>query len=199
MKKTHNVIGTTLVLLGIMLLSSCGTQSESNVALNPPTTPGLNVLAGSSKPGDYEALMLAKINYLRRKGYNCQEVAYEAAADLVWNVKLSGAAKSHVKDILTMQSEGKVDLSKEAPPHTGSDDKYVDSRVTSQGYEFNTIAENLAGSANGSIAMHATYLRWLASTEGHCEVLVRNDLTEIGLYFEDGVWAAVLGSPKNSQ
>ena len=199
MKKIHSLLSIGLMLLGIVLLSSCSTQSESTIKLDSLTTPGLNVLAGSSKPGDYEALMLAKINYLRKKGHSCQNVAFEATADLIWNKKLSGAAKSHVKDIISMTSKGELDLSKMAPPHEGSDGYKVNTRVTNQGYEFNTVAENLASSANGSLAMHATYLSWLASTEGHCEVLVRDDLTEIGLYFEDGIWAAVLGSPKSSR
>lgn len=196
METFKNIFKTSLVVLLALILGACSTESKLTIEGNRTSATGLAILSGSEKPGDFEALMMAKINYLRKKGHICHDQAFEPSDDLVWNVHLSGAAKSHVKDLLSMDADGTIDIRSGTPPHLGSDDKNVAYRVTNQGYEFNTIAENLASTANGAMAMHATYLSWLASKDGHCEVLVRDDLTEVGLYYEDGVWAAVFGSPK---
>ena len=186
------VISLVLVVL-VLFLTACGEVSATNDASTSST---LEALEGSSAPSEVEAQLLEKINTIRQSGQSCRDTFYVSSDVLVWNKALAGAAKTHVKDVLAMAIEGKIDIRNQAPPHEGSDGLKVASRATSQGYVFRTIAENLASSSDTNPNIEKVIVSWLASTKGHCEALVLSELEDIGLYVEDGVWAAVFGTPR---
>lgn len=184
------------VLLSVLFLAACGelpVEGQPGVSVERPN---LESLAGNNAPTQTEKELLQQINTIRQQGQSCQETFYESSDAFVWNTALAGAAKTHVKDVLAMAAAGTINVRTHAPPHVGSDGLRVDSRAKSQGYEFRTIAENLASSSNASPNTEKVLNSWLASTKGHCEVLVRGELKDVGLYFENGVWAAVFGNPR---
>lgn len=185
-----------LLCLAVLFLAACGelpVEGEPGVSVQKPN---LESLAGNSTPSQTEKELLQQINTLRQQGQSCQNVFYESSDALVWNTALAGAAKTHVKDVLAMAAAGTINVRTQAPPHVGSDGLRVDSRAKSQGYEFKTIAENLASSSNSSPNTDKVVASWVSSTRGHCEVLVRKELIDVGVYFENGVWAAVFGNPR---
>ena len=185
-----------VLLIVVLFLTACSELPIENQSGTPITKPTLESLAGNSTPSETEKYLLQKINTLRQNGQNCQGKFYENSNTLIWNTALSGAAKTHVKDVLASHAQGVINIRAQAPPHIGSDGKRVDSRAKNQGYVFNTIAENLASSSNASPNTDKVLISWLGSTQGHCEVLVHKDLEDIGLYFENGVWAAVFGDSR---
>ena len=182
-------------LLLLVFVTACGELPDSQLANNPVNKPTLEALAGSSTPSDIEAELLEKINAIRTQGHACRGDFYASSDALVWNAALAGAAKTHVKDVLEMHAQGKIDVRSFAPPHIGSNGLRVDSRAKSQGYAYKTIAENLASASNASPNVDKVLESWLVSSKGHCEVLVLAELEDIGLYFENGVWTAVFGTP----
>lgn len=184
-------------ILGVVVfLTACGELPVEGQGTGPIGKPTLGALSGNSTPSQIEKELLQHMNDLRQIGQSCQGKFYASSDAFVWNTALAGAAKTHVKDILGLHAQGNINIRTHAPPHTGSDGKRVDNRAKEQGYSFSTIAENLASSSNASPNTTKVLASWLSSTKGHCEVLVRSDLRDIGLYFEDGVWAAVFGSPR---
>lgn len=186
----------TILLISVLFLTACGELPDNGNVGNPVAKPTLESLAGNNTPSQTERYLLDKINSIRQKGQSCQGKFYAASAPLEWNIALAGAAKTHVKDVLNQYAQGIIDVRKAAPPHVGSDGKRVDDRAKNQGYVFDTIAENLASGSNASPNTDKVLESWLSSTRGHCEVLVRDNLLDIGLYFENGVWAAVFGDPR---
>lgn len=184
------------LLVSVLFLTACGELPVDGPVGNPVAKPTLGALAGNNTPSQIEKDLLQRINTLRQTGQSCQGKFYASSDSFVWSTALAGAAKTHVKDVLELHAQGSINVRTHAPPHMGSDGLRVDSRATSQGYTFSTIAENLASSSNASPNTEKVVASWLSSTKGHCEVLVRGDLEDIGLYFEDGVWAAVFGSPR---
>ena len=186
----------TLLMASVLFLAACGEiPVEGEPGVSTPT-PTLESLAGNNSPTQTEKELLQQINTLRRQGQSCRGTFYESSDVLVWNTALAGAAKTHVKDVLAMSAAGTINVRTQAPPHVGSDGLRVDSRASNQGYVFRTIAENLASSSNASPNTDKVISSWLSSTRGHCEVLVRSELKDVGIYFENGVWAAVFGNPR---
>lgn len=186
----------TVLLVSVLFLTACSDLPVDGQPSIPVAKPTLESLAGNSTPSETENYLLQEINTLRQNSQSCQGKFYASSDSLEWNTALAGAAKTHVKDVLALHAQGTINVRIQAPPHVGSDGQRVDSRAQSQGYTFNTIAENLASSSNASPNTDKVLVSWLASTSGHCEVLVRGDLEDVGLYFEDGVWAAVFGDPR---
>ena len=185
-----------LLLISVLFLTACGELPTDSQIGNPVGKATLGALSGNNTPSQTEEDLLQRINKIRQTGQSCQGKFYASSDAVIWNIELAGAAKTHVKDVLGLHAQGNINIRTQAPPHIGSDGKRVDSRAKNQGYTFNTIAENLASSSNASPNTDKVVASWLSSTRGHCEVLVRSDLKDVGLYFENGVWAAVFGSPR---
>jgi uncharacterized protein YkwD len=182
----------SIIILGLMvLLGGCG---QSDLELTPPNK--VTPASGDVLPGTLELLMLTGINHLRSSGLTCQNTYYPPAETLSWNMMLSGASKTHVKNLLLRQSQGEFDLSHSAPPHTDAEGNRVNDRVTAQGYDFSLVGENLASVSDGSASVLEVIASWKASLLGHCEALMLGEFEEVGLYFEGGIWAAVFAKPR---
>ena len=172
---------TTLALLITLLLASCQITTVETLKGTAPTPT--------------EAQMLKVINRVRTIDQTCNGTLYKKSNPVVWNEKLQGAAMTHVKDVLQMHSDETINVRTEAPPHLGSDYKRVDRRTADQGYKFNLVAENLASTSNTDPNIALIVLSWLGSAAGHCEAIVTPEFKDVGLYFEDGVWAVVFAEP----
>lgn len=186
-----NITKFCLMAILVFLLSACG-----EITINGNGSYTVEQASGNLVPNAVEILMITGINLLRKQGISCQGKAFAPVGALDWNIALSGAAKTHVRDLLERQKRHEFDLSNITPPHLGSDGKRVDDRVSAQGYTFNMVAENLASVATGSASIDTVIESWKVSHLGHCEAMMMGSLKEVGVYFEDGVWAAVFAEPK---
>lgn len=71
--------------------------------------------------------------------------------------------------------------------HTGSDKTELRQRADAVGYNWRTLAENIAG---GRGTVDGTVQQWLESP-GHCANLMKPDLAHVGV-------ACALGGPRNT-
>jgi len=177
-----------IMLSLLYFLGSCTTPTE-------PSTSNVVMLQGNETPTTVEADMLAAINTSRNTGAICATATFPKSPPLTWHVALSGAAKTHVMDLLKREENGEFDLTTMAPPHIDSDGKRVSDRTQQQGSPFITVAENLASVSDNVSQIEQTVSSWLASTRGHCEAMLQANFQEVGIYFSEGIWAVVFGEP----
>jgi uncharacterized protein YkwD len=107
------------------------------------------------------------INALRSQPRSCGNKSYPTAPEIKWSTKLSAAAASHSDDMANNNFFS----------HKGSLGLIASDRVSNAGYDWKTVAENIAG---GTDTPEQTIDQWLASS-GHCHNLMNNMHTEIGL------------------
>lgn len=107
------------------------------------------------------------INVLRAQPRVCGNKSYPAAPAIKWNKQLSVAAVSHSDDMANNDFFN----------HKGSLGLIASDRVSNSGYDWKTVAENIAGGTN---TPEQTIDQWIASA-GHCHNLMNNAHTEIGL------------------
>lgn len=111
------------------------------------------------------AEFLKLVNTVRAAPRACGDREFKAAESLKWQTNLAEAALVHALDI----SKGKFS-------HTGSDGSEVWDRIKRQGYNYNTVGENIAMNPIGAAA---TVKMWLNS-QGHCANIMNPDFTELG-------------------
>lgn len=111
------------------------------------------------------AEFLKLVNTVRAAPRACGDMEFKAAEPLKWQTNLAEAALVHTLDI----SKGKFS-------HTGSDGSEVWDHVRRQGYNYNTVCENIAMNPIGAAA---TVKIWLNS-QGHCANIMNPDFTELG-------------------
>ena len=135
--------------------------------------------------------MLSRINEARSQARQCGNQDFEAAEPLTWNCTLEAAAKAHSRD---MAENGYFS-------HTGPDGVGIQQRVSSQGYEWRAVGENIAA---GQEAIDAVVEGWLESP-GHCRNIMNEAFTEMGMakVEADGsdsmyspYWTQVLAQPR---
>ncbi len=191
MKKTLKNITTLITIAVVSILTACG-----QIATTPTSTQDdLSPLSGEATATGVHNDMLSVLNTVRTQGTTCNGVARSSVASVSWNDKLAGAAKTQVKDILNRANSGEINLVTQAPPHVDSAGNRVDNRADSQGYSFKKVGEILASVSNGSAFINGVIQGWQASPS-HCDAIMTGNFEEVGIYFEDGVWAAVFGDPR---
>lgn len=105
-------------------------------------------------PG-FQAALITEVNRLRAAGHTCGALGdFAPAADLQWNDKLAQAALGHARDMIAASFFA----------HTGSNGSTVGTRVTAAGYNWSTVAENIAA---GQPTVASVMSAWMAS-DGHC-------------------------------
>jgi uncharacterized protein YkwD len=113
--------------------------------------------------------MLEAVNAARSQARSCGSYGeFAAAAPLTWNCKLKAAAFAHSGDM----------ANNDYFSHTGSDGSTVADRVTSAGYSWSSVGENIAAGLSYS-AVSAVMQGWLDSP-GHCANIMRSSYTEFG-------------------
>lgn len=128
-----------------------------------------------------KAALLQLVNDARAKGCNCGSTYMQPVAPVTWNDKLEQAALIHSQD---MNKNGYFS-------HTGSDGSSPASRVTSVGYQWSAIGENIA---MGYPSEQAVMDAWLAS-EGHCKNIMNGVYTEMGTALDGKYWSQEFAKP----
>jgi uncharacterized protein YkwD len=110
--------------------------------------------------------MLQLINQARSVTRQCGSKTYPARSPVSWNKQLEAAAASHSDDM----------ASHNFLSHTGSDGLNVSDRVSSEGYAWRSVGENIAA---GYETAKAAVNGWLSS-HGHCANIMDSTFSEIG-------------------
>lgn len=181
-----------VILFLFILIVFIACQSSS-----PKPTKGIPPLSGESAPSATHQEMLLAINKTRTQGTICNDQTKSAVGSLKWHQKLSGAAKTKVRDVLTQSRSKEITLNENTPPpHRDSTGQFVEHRVAAQEYDYLYVGENLAYVSNGQAEVFATIEAWKASAS-HCDEMMKGRSKEVGVYFEAGVWATVFGEQQS--
>ncbi len=188
--KTLKNLATLITIAVVSVLTACGQVATLPTQVQDDLSP----LSGEATATGVHNDMLATINEVRTQGTTCNGVSRSSVASVAWNEELAGAAKTQVKDLLNRANSGDINLNTQAPPHVDSAGNRVDDRADAQGYNFKKVGEILASVSNGSAFINGVIAGWQASPS-HCNAIMTGQFEEVGIYFEDGVWAAVFGDP----
>ncbi len=180
-----------VVFIAALLLSSCGVSDYIN-SKKISRAPVYKAPAKSSQCEISEQRIKRTVNYInsiRAIPQNCGGKEYDQTNDISWNEALYNAAFIHSQDMAQNSN-----LS-----HTGSNNSLAGIRISSVGYKWRSVAENISG---GTETPEQTIDRWMASS-GHCHNIMNPAYTEIGMACasekssEYGVyWTLVLASPE---
>ena len=140
---------------------------------------------------DLAAQALAAVNAVRAGERSCRGTRYPAVAALSWDNRLAQAASTHAADMAGYDHVEHVD-------RTG---RTLGTRITGAGYNWSSVAENLAA---GRATLDGAIEGWLSSSSGHCENLMRASVTQMGLSCQRRAgtryttyWALELARPAN--
>lgn len=137
----------------------------------------------SYTPADYQVALEA-VNGARTQAQTCTSKSYPAAPPLVWNGLLGEVARARAEHI---QQTGEF-----SHYEGGSSKPAVEIRARQVGYRYRALGENLArGYAEAREAVSA----WLGSTQGHCDLLMNPQFTEMGMVQRGEYWVLVVGQP----
>jgi len=127
-------------------------------------------------------LLLNLVNDVRSKGCNCGNNYRPPAPPVTWNEKLEQAAQNHSNNM----------YSKSFFSHTGKDKSTVSSRVAAVKYDWVICAENIGMKYKTE---QAVIQAW-ANNPSHCENIMNELLTEMGVAIKGSYWTMVLAMPK---
>ncbi|HEX2533991.1 MAG TPA: CAP domain-containing protein, partial [Chitinophagaceae bacterium] len=123
---------------------------------------------------------LKLVNDQRKKGCNCGDTYYPAAAALTWNNQLEKAAQVHSNDM----------AAKKYFSHIAPDGSNAGERIDRQGYPWKTYGENIGlGYATEKEVVQA----WIKSP-GHCKNLMSAAFTEMGVARSGLYWTQEFGT-----
>ena len=133
--------------------------------------------------------VLARLNGIRAEGGRCGGIEYPPARPLTRSPALEAAARAHAGDMAKNSFLA----------HTGSDGSNPGERAARAGYDWQTIAENVASGQTSADDIAAT---WLESP-GHCGNLRDAKYSETGIAYalnpgdgRDIYWVQVYADPK---
>jgi uncharacterized protein YkwD len=116
----------------------------------------------------FEASALAQINAERAAGAFCNGTWYPAVPALTMDSALREAGRCH-----------SLDMAENAFfSHTGSDGSSFATRCVNAGYTASPRGENIAA---GYTTPAAAVAGWMASTSGHCEMIMNSTVNEVGI------------------
>lgn len=167
------------VLVGSIVGCSAAAPTSPAAATPPaPRAAAPTPAGGTCGQPNFQARVLARVNAVRARGANCGSAGrFGAAPPLAWNDALARAAEMHSRDMVTGNFFS----------HTGSTGLELRQRAEAVGYEWRTLAENIAG---GRETVDGVVEQWLASP-GHCANLLKPDLLDVGV-------ACVRAGPRNT-
>lgn len=168
-----------IVITGSLLLLHYG------VTLPTSQGPGKLMLAMPAEAPDEALLariMLDQVNALRAEGCRCPDkIYYKPAPSLTWNDKLTKAARRHAEDM----------AKKKYFSHMSKDGSNFTDRVSKAGYNWQTVAENIA---YGYTQPEDVVLAWKQSN-GHCQNMMNPNFNEMGGARQGRYWVQELGAP----
>ena len=158
------------VLLFALALLACSKPDLASPADEPVAT---------EESGGLASQMLAEVNALRESGCRCGTRWMPPAPALSWNTQLANAARRHAGD---MQRNDFFN-------HRGSDGSDMAQRIEEAGYQWQTIAENIAW---GHPDVASVVQAWKESP-GHCENMMNSQYSEMGAARAGAYWVQDLG------
>lgn len=186
------VIGTGLALA----LAACGDAGSGDPVVVPSPDAPADALAVA---GATEAVVAEKrpderyleaVNAVRATGRRCGSVDYPPAPPVTWNERTERAALAHAE---YLQQNNRF-------AHLGENGSTVGERLTTTGYDWSTVGENLAA---GYVELGPMVRDWLASPS-HCAVLMNPAFVHMGMVMVPGTssntyrsyWGLVLARPR---
>ncbi|MCL2041015.1 MAG: CAP domain-containing protein [Bacteroidales bacterium] len=127
-------------------------------------------------------LLLEMVNDARSKGCRCGKTYHPPAPPVKWNEKLEKAAQNHSNNM----------YSKSFFSHIGKDGSTVSSRVTTVKYDWVICAENIGMRYKTE---RAVVQAWI-NNPSHCENIMNELFTEMGVAIKGGYWTMVLALPR---
>jgi uncharacterized protein YkwD len=131
--------------------------------------------------------VLQRLNEIRAEGGRCGTTAFPPARPLTRSAALDAAARAHAEDMAQNSFLA----------HTGSDGSNPGERATRAGYDWHTVAENVASGQTSADDIAATWL----DSDGHCANLRDGKYSETGIAFalnpgdgRDIYWVQLYGS-----
>jgi uncharacterized protein YkwD len=164
-----------------LIFCSCSSAQTSNTRVKV-FSKSVSSIALPSETGDFKYDMLNMVNVLRAKGCSCGGKKMPPVPLLTWNGKLEQAAILHSAD---MAKVNRLD-------HIGSDGSEIDNRAEKVGYIWRELGENIAV---GQTSITQVIRDWLKSPS-HCQQLMSNHVTEMGVAQKGKYWAQEFGKPR---
>jgi uncharacterized protein YkwD len=166
---TKIIINPSLTLFMSLTINGCGVGDYIN-SKKIANAPVYKAAAKTSECEFNELRIRRVVNYInavRSQPRVCGGKSYPATTGIVWNNKLYIAAVSHSDDMADNNFFN----------HKGSLGLITSDRVSNAGYDWETVAENIAGSID---TPEQTIDQWVVSP-GHCHNLMNSTHTEVGL------------------
>lgn len=137
---------------------------------------------GLFEPTPMAREVLSIVNRARSAPRSCGEQSFAAAAPLSLEARLTAAAQAHSADM-----EEHTYMS-----HVGSDGSSFIERAERSGYDWASLAENVAF---GFTDAESVVAGWLSSP-GHCANIMSDRVTELGVGVAGVYWTQLFGSPR---
>ena len=128
-------------------------------------------------------LLIELVNQNRSQGARCGSEYFPPAGPVSWNDELTAAAQIHSNDM-----NANTFFS-----HTGSDNSSLADRVTSIGYKYSTIGENIA---MGETQTEELVIEGWMNSPAHCRNIMQGRFTEMGVARSGIYWTQVFGRPR---
>lgn len=163
---------------GLLLEGCAGVQSTESrrappvasakpaTAVPAPQPPTAKVEAVSCGLPQLREEVLKQVNIARASARACGNIRMRPAKAVSWSPTLASAAAQHSSDMAT---RGYFN-------HVSPDGRRVGYRVASEGYNWRTVGENLAG---GDSTVAGAIRGWLGSP-AHCQNLMNPAFVEVG-------------------
>lgn len=174
----------------VPLLLACSEDEVSPDADSDPNTADTNDTNTNNNQNQNAVneanidVLLGLINSARTNGSVCRSSAMPSVSALSISSTLNDAALNHCIDM----RDNIQGLS-----HTGSNGSNAGDRIEDLGYSWSTWGENIAV---GQPTEQSVFEAWMGSNSGHCEAIMSNNFTEIGIARAGNYWTLVFARPR---
>lgn len=147
------------------------------------------LMANDCEMNETAQALLNSVNEARSQRRQCGDQNVDAAEPLSWNCKLQDAASAHSENMAEQAFFS----------HSGPEGAQVSDRVSSRGYIWSAVGENIAAGQN---SVDKVMDGWLSSP-GHCTNIMSAEFTEMGAARVEApgskyspFWTQVFGRPR---
>jgi len=130
------------------------------------------------EPETWQQEMLRKVNKIRTEGCTCGDEKMSPANPLQWNEQLAKAARKHAEDMAQNHFIG----------HYGSNGSRIGQRAESAGYNWRSVAENVAWNVR---TVEGAVIGW-KNSPGHCHSMM-GGYKDMGAAHVGRYWVQVFG------
>jgi len=140
----------------------------------------INPNPGPANYEQFKAVILENVNRYRSKGCNCGGRKMKAVATLTWDDALARSAAQHAID---MERQNYFN-------HVSRDGRSIGDRIDAAGYDWYTVAENIA---YGQRSIGQVMDEWMRSPE-HCANIMNPDVRHMGVAKKGNYWVQDFGA-----